>query len=305
MLSTLLLPHFTYRRHCARTLAYAISGKAGPGPMFDGRNWRHFSTYALRSFVCNVCGRQGKPFFDFPDLERRRTHRIGELRETLQCRGCGATLRHRALAAVLLELASAASGRPLASINEAVASDFGGLRVLDTDSYSPIARILRRLPQYLVSSFRPGLPFDHEIEPGHYNINLEKIGFDPATFDLVITSDVMEHVRNDTAAHREIARILRPGGHYVFTVPYDDSCEDEHLLVDSSGPEDRFLVPPQYHGDPISGGILAYRVYGRSLPRRLAEVGLSAHYRLIDDPKALIVAGDVFVATRVAEGPAQ
>ena len=80
MLSTLLLPHFTYRRHCARSLVHAVSGKAGLGPMFDARNWRHFSTYAFRSFVCNVCGRSGKPFFDFPDLERRHSHRIGELR---------------------------------------------------------------------------------------------------------------------------------------------------------------------------------------------------------------------------------
>lgn len=305
MLSTFLLPHFTYRRHCARTLAHAVSGKAGLGPMFDARNWRHFSTYAFRSFVCNVCGRHGKPFFDFPDLERRHSHRIGELRETLQCRGCGATLRHRALATALLELATAAIGRPQASIKEAAAAGFGGLRVLDTDSYSPIARLLRRLPNYLVSSFRPGLPFDHEIEPGHYNVDLEKMGFDDASFDLVITSDVMEHVRDDDAAHREIARILRPGGHYVFTVPYDDACDDEHLLVDSSGPEDRYLVPPQYHGDPISGGILAYRVYGRSLHRRLAAVGLDASYRLIDDPEALIIAGDVFVAARVAGGGAR
>ena len=298
MLST-LLPHYTYRRHVARTLVNAATGKAGLGPVFDVQNWRYFSAYARRRFDCNVCGHSGTPFFDFPDLPRRRLHRIGELRETLQCRHCGATVRHRALAAALLEVASRAAGTRFGTIESAAAGGFGGLRVLDSDSFSPIARRLRRLPHYLVSSFRPELPFDQEIEPGHHNVDLQRMGFADASFDLVVTSDVMEHVRDDAAAHREIARILRPGGHYVFTVPYDDGCEDEHQLVDASGPQDRHLVPPQYHGDPISGGILAYRVYGRSLTRRLIEVGLDAHYRLVDDARSLIVAGDVFVATRL------
>lgn len=300
MLLSFLLPHYTYRRHCARTLVLAASGKAGLRPFFDAQNWRYFNQYAGRRFDCNVCGKSGKPFFDFPDLERRRLHRIGELRETLQCRHCGATLRHRALAAALLDLASRAAGRQLDTIEAAAAAGFGGLRVLDSDSYSPIARRLRRLPNYLVSSFRPEKPFDQELEPGHYNVNLERMGFADASFDLVVTSDVMEHVRDDRAAHREISRILRPGGHYVFTVPYDDQSADEHLLVDTSEPSDRFLVPPQYHGDPISGGILAYRVYGRSLSQQLAEVGLDTSFRWVNDEAALIVNGDVFIATRRA-----
>jgi SAM-dependent methyltransferase len=39
------------------------------------------------------------------------------------------------------------------------------------------------------------------------------------TFDAVVASDVLEHIEDDGAAAREIARVLRPGGIFVFSVP--------------------------------------------------------------------------------------
>jgi SAM-dependent methyltransferase len=43
--------------------------------------------------------------------------------------------------------------------------------------------------------------------------------FPAAGFDLVLATDVIEHVNNDRQAIREIARVLRPGGHALITVP--------------------------------------------------------------------------------------
>jgi SAM-dependent methyltransferase len=43
--------------------------------------------------------------------------------------------------------------------------------------------------------------------------------FPDATFDCVITSEVLEHVWADTVAIAELARVLRPGGHIAVTVP--------------------------------------------------------------------------------------
>ena len=39
------------------------------------------------------------------------------------------------------------------------------------------------------------------------------------SFDAVIASDVLEHIADDRAAVAEIARVLRPGGVFVFSVP--------------------------------------------------------------------------------------
>jgi SAM-dependent methyltransferase len=43
--------------------------------------------------------------------------------------------------------------------------------------------------------------------------------FAPGAFDVVVASDVLEHIKDDAAAVREIARVLRPGGALVFSVP--------------------------------------------------------------------------------------
>jgi len=179
----------------------------------------------------------------------------------------------------------------------------GNLRVLDTDSFSPISTLLRQLPSYIVSSFVPAQPFDIELEPNRYNVNLERMGFADSSFDMVISSDVAEHVRGIDAAHREISRVLRPGGHYVFTAPFDPKCLTHHVLVDTSGPQDVYLVPKQFHGDPLTGGILAYRVFGRAIHSDLAAVGLRTEFLCLNNDQALIVDGDVFIAEKLTLRP--
>src|SRR5256886_9782050 len=43
--------------------------------------------------------------------------------------------------------------------------------------------------------------------------------FGDAVFDRVIAAEVLEHIHDDHAALREIARVLRPGGLLAVTVP--------------------------------------------------------------------------------------
>jgi SAM-dependent methyltransferase len=43
--------------------------------------------------------------------------------------------------------------------------------------------------------------------------------FRPAVFDAVLASDVLEHIEDDHDAMSEIARVLRPGGVVIVTVP--------------------------------------------------------------------------------------
>jgi SAM-dependent methyltransferase len=46
-----------------------------------------------------------------------------------------------------------------------------------------------------------------------------RLPFPDATFDRVIASEVMEHIGDDGATARELARVLRPGGTIAVTVP--------------------------------------------------------------------------------------
>jgi SAM-dependent methyltransferase len=47
----------------------------------------------------------------------------------------------------------------------------------------------------------------------------DTLPFDGASFDLVTALDVLEHLDDDSAALREIGRVLRPGGQLLITVP--------------------------------------------------------------------------------------
>ena len=43
--------------------------------------------------------------------------------------------------------------------------------------------------------------------------------FQRDTFDLVVALDVLEHIKNHQIAIKEIFRVLRKGGHFIFSVP--------------------------------------------------------------------------------------
>lgn len=55
--------------------------------------------------------------------------------------------------------------------------------------------------------------------------------FPDASFDLVIASDVLEHIENDAQATREWARVLRPGGQMVVFVPAFQQLWSQHDVV--------------------------------------------------------------------------
>jgi len=46
-----------------------------------------------------------------------------------------------------------------------------------------------------------------------------ELPFPDDTFDVVITSEVLEHIQDDVAAIGEMVRVLRPGGRFAATVP--------------------------------------------------------------------------------------
>ena len=49
--------------------------------------------------------------------------------------------------------------------------------------------------------------------------NLTGLPFPAATFDLVISRSVVEHLADPAEVMREIARVLKPGGRFIFTTP--------------------------------------------------------------------------------------
>lgn len=96
--------------------------------------------------------------------------------------------------------------------------------------------------------------------------NAYTLPFDDATFDLVVASEVLEHLHDDETAMRELLRVCKPGGSLVVTVP-------------RFGPElVCWALSKEYH--EVSGGHI--RIYRRSQLRdRLTRAGaqiLDSHH---------------------------
>jgi SAM-dependent methyltransferase len=123
-----------------------------------------------------------------------------------------------------------------------------------------------------VDGAKPG-----EVVNGVSCEDVERLTFADQSFDLITSTDVFEHVEDDIAGFREIARVLRPGGAFVFTVPFED---DPTLIRARRLPDGSIehFAPPEYHGDPFRGsaGVFTWRTYGADIAQRIALAGLDA-----------------------------
>ena len=298
-----LFPAHSNRRMVIRVLRQVMRAPYTVFHRFNRENWSNFVKLRRHQFVCPVCGHDATPLYDFPDVAVRREHRVGILRETLQCRSCFTSMRQRTLALGLLDYINNRLHRNLLSIAEMGAAGFDGLTILDTDNFSATSQLLRAAPGYVRCSYLPTIPFGCDIETGYFNIDLQRIDFPDESYDVVLSSDVMEHVRDCDAAHSEILRILKPGGAYLFNVPFDETLIENLQLVDTSTDQDIFLCKPHIHGDVLStDGILAYRVFGRELITKLELLGFTVYFHRIEKPSAGVFGGDLFVAKKSTPG---
>jgi SAM-dependent methyltransferase len=91
---------------------------------------------------------------------------------------------------------------------------------------------------------------------------LEHLTFANASFDIVITQDVLEHVLDPASAFTEIRRVLRPDGCHIWTVPiYDRPITVVRARRRPDGSIEH-MMPPDYHGNPLGGGSLVVREWG-------------------------------------------
>lgn len=88
-----------------------------------------------------------------------------------------------------------------------------------------------------------------------------RLPFAAESFDAVITSEVLEHIPDDTGALAELTRILRPGGVFAATVP---SWFPETI---------NWMLSDDYHAPAVAGGHV--RIYSATeLRAKLRAAGL-------------------------------
>ena len=186
------------------------------------------------------------------------------LREGLICERCGLSNRNRLLAsAILAEGSWLPSTRVLAFerfslLYEWLKSVFS--EIIGTEYFGDA-----QLPGTMRTIY--GLEVRHEL--------ITRSSFANNSFDLIVHSDVLEHVYDFTGALADCFRILSPRGVLIFTTPFFLRLPDnlEKATRNSDGTITHHAAP-EYHDDPLSSqGVLTFHHYSWPLVDALSKVG--------------------------------
>jgi SAM-dependent methyltransferase len=138
------------------------------------------------------------------------------------------------------------------------------LDVLELDFRSPLRHLFETSKTYTPTFFRENVPPGTRRDDGVICQDITNLTFADESLDLIVSSDVLEHVPDLQAAFNESARTLRPGGCHIFTAPPRPRTRQRARVI--NGTIDH-LLDPEYHLDPLSReGILAFWDIGPDLP---------------------------------------
>jgi SAM-dependent methyltransferase len=167
----------------SKALAQRVRNRARlPLPLFKVWNGRK------PRFLCPICNYEG-PFADFYSFAGSRKHAI--------CPSCGSLERHRLQHLVAADCLKGTSSRrsmlhvaPEKFLSSVFSTQFSTYETADL--------------------FMKGV--DHSVD-------LTRLPFPDATYDVIFASHVLEHISDDQRAVSEIRRVLRPGGIAILPVP--------------------------------------------------------------------------------------
>ncbi len=223
--------------------------------------------------TCNICG-----------VEQTFVRKNRSLREGYRCSKCKASLRYRGQADALIRTYSQKSAVCLEDLVDE--PSFGELRIWEPGVLGPFRKYFTRLPSYEMSDYWP------DVAPGDRRDGIRcedmmALTYPDASFDLVVTSDIFEHVRHPDVGFGEIHRVLAPGGRHIFSIPVQLPWRSKSVeRVDTSGPEDVHILEPRYHLGPGNSQHIVYNDFGRDLLEKLAAMGLQTEAIQFESPSA-------------------
>ncbi len=238
--------------------------------------------------VCNLCGWEGR--FESDGV----VFRVGQ---QFKCGGCRAALRYRDEAVVLLQ----EFGRGLHLTLDALVADpwFRAHSVYYVGERGPAHDRLATMPDYVESRYVPDAPLGDVVSERATMQDLERLTYADASFDLVVSSHVMEHVPNPWRALAEVRRVLRPAGRYVFSIPFRYPALAETIVrAVVEGDNVRHVLDPIYHEAP-DGPSLVFHDFGADLVERSRAVGLAVRVVRPHIPVRFAYRDVVVVATRL------
>ena len=213
---------------------------------------------------CAVCG--GPQKFKSSYMYAVGSYPTGEKspnwREHLACQGCGFTMRLRASMQLFLSRCYGGTGSA----------------VYITEQTTPLFNWLQSIhPGIAGSEYLGDACAFGATKDGLRNEDLTRLTYGDASFDTILSFDVLEHVSDDHAAFHEAYRCLKPGGTLLFTAPfsYDKAQKVVRAQLLPDGQIDH-IHEPEYHGNPVDPeGALCFRYFAWDVLADLRAAGFA------------------------------
>jgi SAM-dependent methyltransferase len=272
-------------------------------------NKKFFQVTPYARGFCNICGKE-TVFF---------CKNLVHPRDYLVCMHCGSTSRYRSIARGLISALQDLTGKEIGSLFDLRELRLGRkVVVYDTQLPFSLGVVTYSIPYFLSLSKDIELHLSDlhckKDEVGLNgelisNQNLQGLTFESGKFDIVITSDVMEHVRLPSKAHAEISRVTKKNGFYVFTVPHFRHSYETYFLIkvhdEEDSSKDENLVEPVYHGDPNSGdAAVVYQVFGLEIDDELKALSFVVEYTAEKFLHQGILGTELFLCRKIEGGVA-
>ena len=186
-------------------------------------------------YMCAVCGFKG-PL----NVEKKAAPR-----DNYRCGNCRSMVRQRDVAQLFVDEFGDGMSPSLTDLLKRGKLD--DLAIYEIGMTGPVWSRLKKLPNYTNSYFWE----DVELGGSRDGVRCEDVRaltFDDESFDVVLSFEVFEHVFDIDQAIREIARVLRPGGCHIFSMPVPYPLpEATHVRAVMKDGEIEHLDKPHYH----------------------------------------------------------
>lgn len=232
--------------------------------------------------LCNFCG--GKTF----DLTSYNW------RDDLRCKGCLSSNRKRQILGVLLEEYDLPFDSPASELKRSPKLKIHALE--NQRCWTSLTSCDVTMSEYLGEDRKPG-----QLVDGVRHEDVQAMSFGDNSLDVLISSDVLEHVPRPYGAHEEIFRCLRPGGRHVFTVPFLAHRALDEVRATIEGGKLVHHLPPEFHHDPLRAeGVLVFTLFACEMIVKLERMGYAVKMKRLHHPRLGILGsnGLVFVAKK-------
>jgi SAM-dependent methyltransferase len=224
--------------------------------------------------ACNFSGKQKSKNVLWPDLINeweldQQWVDWFNFREGTYCVNCNCCVRTHQLSVAILQVLNEKIGTNFSNLNLAFKDkNVQELKIAEINSLGNIHPFLAQSPNLWYSEF---LSTNSAIR----SENLESLSYEADFFDLVLTSETLEHVPNIDKAFSEIYRVLKPGGKHIFTTPvvWDRPTTRVRAYVENGQVVN--ILPPSYHGSKAKNqsDYLVFYEFGKDLVARCEKAG--------------------------------